>query len=115
MNNCIAGKVTTKPRVITYNDEVAYVSFDIDAERFLPQSNEYVTYNYKVNVYDRWLRRDVLDSVKAGDFVIISSSSTSLGIVAEGIVADDVKLLHTNGGVACSNLYDHACLEKEAV
>lgn len=110
MNNCIVGKVTTQPSVITYNNEVAYVSFDIDAERFLPQSNEYVTYNYRVNVYDRWLRRDVIDSVKTGDFVIISGSSTSLGIVA-----DDVKLLHTNGGVACSNLYDHVCLEKEAV
>ena len=110
MNNCIVGKVTMQPKVITYHDEVAYVSFDIDAERFLPQSNEYVTYNYRVNVYDRWLRRDVLDSVKTGDFVIISGSSTSLGIVA-----DDVKLLHANGGVSCSNLYDHVYLEKEAV
>lgn len=105
MNNCIVGKVTTQP-----SDKVAYISFDIDAERFLPQSNEYVTYNYRVIVYGRWLRRDVLDSVKVGDFVIISGSSTSLGLVA-----DDVKLLHTNGGVSCSNLYDHVCLDREAV
>ena len=80
------------------------------AERFMPLSGEYITYNYTVNVYDRWLRRDVFTSVKTGDNVVISGSSTSLGIVA-----DDVKLLHTNGSVSCSNLYDNSYLEKEAL
>lgn len=110
MNNCIVGKVTKPPRAVMYNEDVAYVSFDIEAERFMPLSGGYITYNYSVDVYDRWLRRDVLASVKTGDYVVISGSSTSLGVVA-----DDVKLLHTNGSVSCSNLYDHLYLEKEAV
>lgn len=102
MNNCFVGKVTKPPMTVTYNEDIAYVSFNVEAERFMPLSGEYITYNYQVNVYDRWLRRDVFTSVNTGDYVVISGSSTSIGIVA-----DDVKLLHTNGSVSCSNLHDH--------